>query len=127
MLTYTAIALITLSYFGTEQIQPSIFDNLKDDKSASSIMLQAVFLLIFFCNIPFIFFAGKASLLSLVQQLYKKMDWLAPPKQSETLTEDHNDDALSGDFKLNTDYGEEFRLNADGPGEQQQSGADCEA
>lgn len=67
MLTYTFIALVSLAYFGTSQVQPSIFDNLKEDRSVTSLLLQAIFLLIFFCNIPFVFFAGKSSLVCIVQ------------------------------------------------------------
>ena len=71
--TYTYLSLISISYFGMQNIQSSIFQNIKSEEGIASILLRILFLMIFFCNIPFIFFAGKIALMSVVHQiLYKK-------------------------------------------------------
>ena len=73
MSTYTYLSLISISYFGMQNIQSSIFQNIKSEEGIASILLRILFLMIFFCNIPFIFFAGKIALMSVVHQiLYKK-------------------------------------------------------
>ena len=50
--------------------------------------------MIFFCNIPFIFFAGKTALIAVIHQCFyqKKVNAIAPAAQTEiapdALTED---------------------------------------
>lgn len=70
--TYTYLSVISIAVFGQENIQTSIFDNIKMDEGASSIMLRCLFMMIFFCNIPFVFFAGKVALLAVVHQCFYK-------------------------------------------------------
>ena len=55
-------------------IQASIFQNIKGEEGIASILLRILFLMIFFCNIPFIFFAGKIALMSVVHQIFYKKD-----------------------------------------------------
>lgn len=64
--TYTYLSFISISYFGQDNISPSIFNNIKQEEGISSILLRILFLLIFFCNIPFVFFAGKIALMAVV-------------------------------------------------------------
>ena len=66
MSTYTFLSMISIAYFGQDNIQPSIFDNIKQEEGVSSVLLRVLFLLIFFCNIPFVFFAGKLALMAVV-------------------------------------------------------------
>lgn len=72
MSTYTYLSVISIAVFGQENIQPSIFDNIKTDDSLSSILLRCLFMTIFFCNIPFVFFAGKVALVAVVTQCLRK-------------------------------------------------------
>ena len=72
---YTYLSFISISYFGEANISPSIFDNIKREGGIPSIILRCVFLMIFFCNIPFVFFAGKIALMAIIHQcLYAKKD-----------------------------------------------------
>ncbi len=64
MSTYTYLSFVSISYFGQDNIAPSIFENIKQEEGISSILLRVLFLLIFFCNIPFVFFAGKTALMA---------------------------------------------------------------
>ena len=68
MSTYTYLSFISISYFGKDNIEPSIFNNIKQEGGVPSILLRCLFLLIFFCNIPFVFFAGKVALMAVVHQ-----------------------------------------------------------
>ena len=75
MTTYTYLSCISIAVYGQENIQPSIFDNIKTDDSIASIALRCLFLTIFFCNIPFVFFAGKVALTAVTFQcFYKKQE-----------------------------------------------------
>ena len=64
--TYTFLSCISIAYFGQENIKPSIFENIQQQPGLASVFLRCLFLLIFLCNIPFVFFAGKAALLAVV-------------------------------------------------------------
>lgn len=72
MTTYTYLSVVSIAVFGQENIQPSIFDNIKLDEGISSILLRCLFMMIFFCNIPFVFFAGKTALISVIHQCFFK-------------------------------------------------------
>lgn len=37
-------------------------------------LLSILFLMIFFCNMPFVFFAGKGYLMSVIHQIFYKKD-----------------------------------------------------
>lgn len=67
---YTYLSFISIAYFGEENIEPSIFQNIKHEQGIASILLRCVFLLIFFCNIPFVFFAGKIALMAIIHQCF---------------------------------------------------------
>ena len=77
MSSYTFLSIVSISYFGRENIKQSIFENMKDQRDISTISLLSLFLIIFCCNIPFIFFAGKLSVISIVQL------FVDPPAQEE--------------------------------------------
>ena len=68
MTTYTYLSYISISYFGQDQIAPSIFNNIKEEEGLAPVLLQCLFLAIFFCNIPFIFFAGKIAFMAVMHQ-----------------------------------------------------------
>ena len=67
--TYTFISAMSISYFGEMNIMPSLFENITNDPGIFSVILRAMFLFIFVCNIPFVFFPGKAALLGLIGEL----------------------------------------------------------
>ena len=63
---YTYLSYISMAYFGHDNIEPSIFKNIQQEDGVHSILLRCVFIMIFFCNIPFIFFAGKLAIIAIV-------------------------------------------------------------
>ena len=72
MTVYMILSALSIVYFGMENIQPSILDNLKTEKSPAITILYVIFLAIFFSNIPFVFFAGKNSLFGIIEICSKK-------------------------------------------------------
>ena len=60
-------------------------------------MLRILFLLIFFCNIPFVFFAGKIALMALVYQVFYEKKQLSAAEQAAALEAAQNGDAEGGD------------------------------
>lgn len=50
-------------------IKASIFDNLKEESTIESIAIRMLFQVIFMCNIPFIFMAGKEFCLTFLYEL----------------------------------------------------------
>lgn len=58
MMSYTLFALVSYFSFGLN-VQSSIFENLKQDNDMISLFVRILFLVIFICNIPFAFLAGK--------------------------------------------------------------------
>lgn len=70
MTTYTLLSIVSISYYGKKNIQPSIFTNIQAEEGFASIALRFLFLMIFFCNIPFVFFAGKIALLAVIHQCF---------------------------------------------------------
>ena len=62
--SYMILTQLCINLFGESNIQPSIFDNLKDDHSLLSIGTRVLFLVIFLCNIPYLFFPGKMSIIN---------------------------------------------------------------
>ena len=63
---YTYLSFISIAYFGEGNISPSIFNNIKGEEGIASILLRCIFMMIFFCNIPFVFFAGKIALMAII-------------------------------------------------------------
>ena len=63
---YTILSFVSISYFGLHNIKQSIFENMSGKRDISTLSLLSLFLIIFCCNIPFIFFAGKLSVISIV-------------------------------------------------------------
>jgi hypothetical protein len=60
--------------FGIDNIAPSIFENIETDSSWFSVTLRLLFLVIFICNIPFLFCAAKLAVLSIFALCYEKAD-----------------------------------------------------
>lgn len=65
---YSALTILASNIYGEKNIQQSLFDNLKNDSGISSIIVRSMFLVIFICNIPYLYFAGKLSLLNAIQE-----------------------------------------------------------
>ena len=68
MSTYTFLSFISIKYFSAGNVDPSIFNNIKQEKGFAPVLLQCLFLTIFFCNIPFIFMAGKIAFMAVIHQ-----------------------------------------------------------
>ena len=68
--TYSLLSFISIAYFGEANIQQSIFVNIQQEEGIASVLLRCLFLMIFFCNIPFVFFAGKVALLAVVYECF---------------------------------------------------------
>jgi len=64
---YTVLSIVSIQYFGIDNIKQSIFENMQHSRDISTLSLLGLFLTIFCCNIPFVFFAGKLSFISIVQ------------------------------------------------------------
>jgi len=66
LVAYTTLSALTITYFGIANVAPSVFENFQTDNSVSSYVLRAIFLTIFLCNIPFVFFPGKQAVLAII-------------------------------------------------------------
>lgn len=64
---YFILAYLAQNLFGSD-IQVSLFDNMKKDNGVLSIGVRVLFLVIFLCNIPYLFFPGKMSILNAIQE-----------------------------------------------------------
>jgi len=64
---YFILSALAQNLYGDE-IQVSLFDNMKDDRGILSIGVRVLFLVIFLCNIPYLFFPGKMSILNALQE-----------------------------------------------------------
>lgn len=64
---YTIIALLSIYMFGSD-IQENILDNIAEESSWPSYVLRSAFLLVITCHIPFMFFAGRDSLLQILEE-----------------------------------------------------------
>ena len=67
IIAYTTLSLLACLSFGIKNIQPSVFENIQYDQSWFSVVLRCLFMLIFICNIPFIFFPAKQATLSIIE------------------------------------------------------------
>ena len=65
---YVILTSLSMNIFGEHNIQMSIFENLKTDNGLLSIGIRLLFLIIFLCNIPYLFFPGKISILNALQE-----------------------------------------------------------
>lgn len=70
--SYLTLTILAVSIYGENNIKQSLFDNLKNDSGILSLIVRSMFLVIFFCNIPYLFFAGKLSLLNVIQEYREK-------------------------------------------------------
>jgi len=64
---YVILSLLAQNLFGSD-IEVSLFDNMKEDDGVLSIGVRCLFLVIFLCNIPYLFFPGKMSILNALQE-----------------------------------------------------------
>ena len=68
------LSLAAISYFGTQNVMPNIFDNFAKETDVVSKVILYLFLVIFLCNIPFVFFAGKIALIAMIDTMLKLKD-----------------------------------------------------
>ena len=70
-ITYNGFSFMAYNTYG-DDLKPSIFENIKEENDLLSFVLRAIFLLIFLCNIPFVFFPGKECLLTLIMEIKER-------------------------------------------------------
>ena len=68
------LSLAAISYFGTRNVMTNIFDNFAKETDVVSKVILYLFLVIFLCNIPFVFFAGKIALIAMIDTMLKLKD-----------------------------------------------------
>jgi amino acid permease len=66
--SYFILTKLAINIYGVHNIKQSIFENLKEDSSLMSIGIRMLFLVIFLCNIPYLFYPGKLSVLNALQE-----------------------------------------------------------
>jgi amino acid permease len=66
--SYSLLTKLAINIYGEQNIQQSIFDNLKQDSGLLSVGIRGIFLIIFICNIPYLFYPGKLSVLNILQE-----------------------------------------------------------
>ena len=67
--SYMILTKLAINIYGAKNIQQSIFENLKEDNTnLMSIGIRILFLVIFLCNIPYLFYPGKLSVLNALQE-----------------------------------------------------------
>ena len=65
---YFSLKILACNIYGEKNNKQSLFNNLKTDVEVLSILVRAMFLVIFICNIPYMFHVGKISLLNAIQE-----------------------------------------------------------
>ncbi len=75
-LAFSFIVYVTFSFLAYycygESIQPSIFDNIKSESSIGSYITRLLFLVIFICNIPFLFLPAKECILVMIDEIQNR-------------------------------------------------------
>lgn len=65
---YAAMGILAIYVFGTG-ISTSVMDNIDIESSWSSYVIRLSFMVVLGCHIPYIFFAGKESLLLTIDEI----------------------------------------------------------
>jgi hypothetical protein len=71
LVAYLFFSVMAIECYGMD-LNPSIFENIKEDNDAISIILLSFFLLIFLSNIPFVFYPGKECFLMFLLELRER-------------------------------------------------------
>lgn len=67
--SYIILSVLAMNLYGENNIHQSIFDNMKNDKqNPLTIGIRLLFLVIFCCNIPYLFYPAKLSILNALQE-----------------------------------------------------------
>ena len=65
---YVILGLVSIQYYGLSNVEQNIFEIIQTSHDVFTLILRLIFGMIFFCAIPLIFFAGKLSIMSIVQK-----------------------------------------------------------
>ena len=65
--SYFILSYLAQNLFGSD-IEVSLLNNMKNDNGILSVGVRVLFLIIFLCNIPYLFFPGKMSVLNALQE-----------------------------------------------------------
>ena len=72
LIAYLIFSTMAYMTYGAGEIHPNIFENIKEDKGVLSIVLRCLFLFIFLCNIPFVFYAGRECFITLLLEINER-------------------------------------------------------
>ncbi len=68
LVVYIIFSLLALKTYG-DLIDPNIFKHIQEENNVQSAAIRVLFLLIFICHVPFVFFAGKDCLLAMIEEV----------------------------------------------------------
>lgn len=68
---YIVMGVLAIYVFGSG-ISTSVMDNIDEETTWSSYVIRFSFMLVLACHIPYIFFAGKESLLIIIDEIRRK-------------------------------------------------------
>lgn len=72
MVIYIILSLISVYMFGS-MIKSDVLDNVNEEKGHwESYILRVAFLIVVGCHIPFVFFSGKESFLTMGDEIFRK-------------------------------------------------------
>lgn len=69
-IVYVLFSFLAYFVYG-DNLNPNIFENLTLENNFLSIFIRALFLIVFLCNITFIFLPGKEALLIMIDEFMK--------------------------------------------------------
>jgi hypothetical protein len=68
VIVYIIFSFLAYISYG-DTIQSSIFENIKNENNIASFLIRVMFLIIFICNIVFVFFFAKECFLVLIEEI----------------------------------------------------------
>lgn len=71
VIVYLAFSFLAFVTYG-DAINPSIFQNIKNDGTYLSVIIRIMFLTIFAFNVPFLFLPAKENILVLIEEVRNK-------------------------------------------------------
>lgn len=100
MVVYIALSVLSIFTFGSA-LKPDLIDNVGEeiDHDFESIVLRAAFAIVIVCHIPYVFFAGKESLLVLIDEIDRRS---ISSSLDKTLNESRNHNMITAPMSPET-------------------------
>ena len=101
MMVYLTFSYMSIKYFGVQNIRQNIFENFSRDFDPLSQMLKLLFLVIFFCALPFNLHPLKVCILNIIEEvrarrisksLNSKLTFVKGEEQSDEFVREIDDD-----------------------------------